>query len=196
MQKEKECNQKRKPIEYCHTRRTLSLMKINEELNREISELESINEEQLENVSAMLDERIKALNCLYDISSLKNSMNFSLDEILQGIVDLIPPAIQCPEAACARIQFDGYAFTTKNFKETKWMLSQEVRVNNERIGALEVFYLKEKPELQDGKFLIEAKSLITAIGESIAQIVEREWAEIDIRKYRNKLEKIREKQEK
>jgi hypothetical protein len=113
-----------------------------------------------------------------------------LDDILQEIVDFIPSAIQYPEIACARIMFNRYEFTTKNFKETKWKLSQEIKVNNERIGALEVCYLKEKPELEEGPFIKEAKNLITSIAESIAEIVERDWAELEIRKCRKKIEEI------
>ncbi len=190
VRKEKEFNRKRKSAEYSHMKRSISLMKINEELSREINELKSADREELGYVSNRLKERIKELNCLYDISNFRDGTNFSLDEVLQTIVDFIPPAIQYPEITCARIMFDRYEFTTKNYKETKWKLSQEIRVNNERIGALEVYYLEEKPELEDGPFPKEAKNLITSIAESIAQIVERDWAELEIRKCRNKIEKL------
>ena len=188
--KEKEFNRERKSIEYNHMKRTISLMKINEELNSELNELKSTKIKELGRVSNKLKERIKELKCLYVISSFKDGANFSLDEILQTIVDFIPPAIQYPEITCVRIIFDGYEFTTKNHKDTKWKLSQEIRVNNEQIGTLEVCYLEEKSELADGPFPNEARNLITAVAESIAQIVEREWAEIEIRKYRKKIEKI------
>jgi hypothetical protein len=55
---------------------------------------------------------------------------------------------------------------------------------------LEVCYLEKKPALDEGPFLKEAKNLIRAIAESIAKIVEREWAEVEIRKYRNHVEKL------
>jgi len=190
VRKEKEFNKERKLIEYRHMRRTISLMKINEDLNRENNELKKANKEKLGYVSNMLEDRIKELNCLYDISNLRDGTNFSLDDVLQEIVDFIPAAIQYPDIACARIVFESYEFTTKNFKETKWKLLQEIQANNERIGALEVYYLKEKPELEEGPFLKEARNLITAIAESIAQIVERDWAEIEIRKCRNKIEEL------
>jgi hypothetical protein len=190
MRKEKEFNRERKSVEYSHMKRTLSLMKINEELNREINELKSADKEELGYVSDRLKERIKELNCLYDISSFRDGTNFSLDEVLQAIVDFIPPAIQYPEMTCARIIFDRYEFITKNYKETKWKLSQEIKVYNKRIGALEVYYLEEKPELEDGSFPKETKNLIAAIAENIAQIVERDWAEIEIRKCRDKIEEL------
>ena len=190
VRKEKKFTKEQKLIEYGHVKRTISLMKINEELNREIKGLKRADKEELGYVSKKLKERIKEINCLYDISSLRDGTNFSLDDILQEIVDFIPSAIQYPEIACARILFNRYEFTTKNFKDTEWKLSQEIKVNNERIGALEVCYLEEKPELEEGPFIKEAKNLIAAIAESIAQIVERDWAEIEIRKCRKKIEEI------
>jgi len=188
--KEKEFNEERKKLEYSHIRRTLSLMKIIAELKKEIRERTRTDEEEIKQVSHILRERINELNCLYEISSLRSGENFSLDDILQAIVDFIPPAIQFPETTCARILFDGYNFTTKNFRETRWKLSQDIKVHNERIGTLEVCYLQEKPELEEGPFLKEVKNLITSVAESIAQIVERDWAEIEIRKSRNHIEKL------
>jgi len=171
-------------------KRTISLMKINAELNREIKNLKRADKEELGDVSDKLRERIKELDCLYDISSLRYGTNFSLDDVLQAVVDFIPPAIQYPEISCARIIFDRYEFTTKNFKDTKWKLSQEIKVNNERIGTLEACCLVEKPELEEQPLLEETKKLITAIAENIAQIIERDWAEIEIRKCRDKIEKL------
>ena len=138
VRKEKEFTREQKLVEYGHVKRTISLMKINEELNREIEGLKRADKKELGYVSNKLKERIKEINCLYDISSLRDGTNFSLDDILQEIVDFIPSAIQYPEIACARIMFNRYEFTTKNFKDTEWKLSQEIKVKNERIGALEV----------------------------------------------------------
>ena len=190
VRKEKKFNEERKLLEYSHLRRTISLMKINEELKREIKELKQSDTEELGQISHRLRERIKELNCLYDISSFRDTTDFSLDAVLQAVIDFIPPAFQYPEITCARIIFDRYEFTTKNFKDTRWKLAHEITVNNERIGTLEVCYLEEKPALDEGPFLKEAKDLIGAIAETLAKIVEREWAEAEIRKHRNHVEKL------
>ena len=189
IRKEKEFNEQLKLLEHSHLRRTLSLMKINEELKREIKNHERVDE-KLEHVSHRLKKRIKELNCLYDISSLRAGPSFSLDDILQELVNFIPQAIEYPEVACARIILDRYEFKTKNFKDTKWKLSQDIKLNNERIGTLEVCYLKEMPELEKVPHLNQVKNLISAIAESIAQIVDRDWAEIEIRKHRNHIQKL------
>jgi len=157
VRKAKALNKDRKATEYSHIRRTISLMHINEELNREIKELKRSDTEKLGLVSHRLRERIKELKSLYDISSFGDAADFSLEAVLQAVVDFIPPAIQYPEITCARLIYGGYEVTTKNFKNTRLKLSREITVNNERIGTLEVCYLEEKPELKRDRFLRKQK---------------------------------------
>ena len=78
----------------------------------------------------------------------------------------------------------------KNFKNTRWKLSRGITVNNEQVGTLEVCYLEEKPELDEGPFLKEAKNLINAVAENIAKIIEREEAEAEIRKHQDHIEAL------
>ena len=127
--KTKELNKARKAAEYSHIRRAISLMHINEELKKEIKELERFDAEELGLVSHRLRERIKELNCLYDISSFRDATDFSLDAVLQAVIDFIPPAIQHPEITCARLIFGGYEIKTKNFRDTKWKISCEIAVS-------------------------------------------------------------------
>ena len=190
MRREKEYNAERKSGEYGHMKRTVSLMKINEELNREVQEIKSADKEKLEQISHNLKGRIKELNCLYQISSSREGNDFSLDGILQEMVNFIPPACQHPEITCARIIFDDYEFTTKNFLDTTWKQSFNITVHNKNIGVLEVCRLEKIPEFEEDRFLEEEKCLIVAIAESIARLVEREWAEAEIRKCRTKIEEL------
>jgi hypothetical protein len=195
IRKAKELNKKRKITEGSHIRRTLSLMHIIEEQDREIKELKQFHAEELGLVSHRLQERIKELNCLYDISSFRDATDFSLDAVLQAVVDFIPPAIQYPKITCARLIFGDYAIKTKNFKDTKWKLSREIAVTDQWVGTLEVCYLEEKSELEEGPFLKEAKNLINAVAESIAKIIEREEAEAAIRKHQDHIEALIKKQQ-
>jgi hypothetical protein len=146
-------------------------------------------EKELKQVSHGLGERIKELTCLYSISKLRERTDFSLENILQAIVDFIPPAWQYPEITCARIIFNGYEFTTKNYKKSSWKLTRDIMVYSERVGTLEVYYLEEKLELDEGPFLREERNLIDAVAERIAKFIEREWAEDEIKKHRNRNEK-------
>ena len=73
-------------------------------------------EEVLRKQTHALGERVKELNCLYGISGLVEKQDISLEEIFQGVVDVIPPAWQYPEITCARITIGDKEFKTDNFK--------------------------------------------------------------------------------
>ena len=62
MRKEREFKEERKWVDYGRMKRTISLMKINEELSREIKEIKSGNKEELEQISHKPRGRIKELN--------------------------------------------------------------------------------------------------------------------------------------
>lgn len=147
-------------------------------------------EKELQQLTHNLQERVKELNCLYGISSLRERHDFSLDDILQEIVDIIPASLQYPEISCAQVQFEGYAHKTANFRSTPWKLSRDIEVLTDHVCTLEVCYLHEKPEWKGEPFLEEEKNLINAIAERIGNIIEREWAEIDLRRHREYLEEL------
>lgn len=128
-----------------------------------------------------LEERIKELNCLYRISSLREKKNLSLSDTLQGIVDLLPPSWQYPEITCARITREGDIYVTDNYRETHWQQASDVKVHGKIVGQVVVFYLEGKPELDEGPFLKEERHLIDAVSERLGRIVEREIADRALR---------------
>ena len=120
-----------------------------------------------------LGERVKELKCLYGISSLVETPGISLPEILQGSVNLLPPAGQHQQITCARIMLGDREYKTRNFRETKWKLASEIKVEGKRAGSVEVFYLEKQPKKDEGPFLEEERSLIDAVAERLGRIIQR-----------------------
>jgi len=134
----------------------------------------------LQKTTHILGERVKELNCMYGISKLAETEQ-TLEEILHGTVNLIPPSWQYPEITCAQVKLGGQSYKTDNFTKSEWLLSQAIIVNGEKVGAVEVYYLEEKPEIDEGPFLKEEKALINAIAERLGRIVERKQALLEIK---------------
>ncbi|MBN1256430.1 MAG: ATP-binding protein [Planctomycetes bacterium] len=126
-----------------------------------------------------LRERVKELTCLYAIAQLAAEPGLSIDEILEAIVKLIPPAWQYPEITSARILLDGGIYATPSFKETLYKQKTDIIVNNILRGFVEVVYGEKKPDLDEGPFLKEERHLINAIAKKTAFIIERREIEED-----------------
>ncbi|UCC29317.1 MAG: response regulator [Phycisphaerales bacterium] len=137
------------------------------------------SKEELRKRSHELEERVKELNCLYEMAGLIEQPDVSLEQLIQGTVDLIPPAWRYPEVTCARITLEGQVFATANFEETSWKLDRDIVVHGERVGVLEVYHREKKPEDDQELFLKEERHLVYAIGERLGRIVERLRAEED-----------------
>ena len=124
-----------------------------------------------------LKERVKELQCLYSIANIVERPGITLDRLYQEIANLLPAAWQYPEITCARIAIDDNKFKTENYRETEWKQSSDIKVHGERAGVLEVSYLEESPEIDEGPFLKEERLLIEAVAERLGEITERKKAE-------------------
>ncbi|MDX1314800.1 MAG: response regulator, partial [Eudoraea sp.] len=134
-------------------------------------------EEIIQRQTNDLTERVKELNCLYGISKILEIDHISLEEILQGIVNLLPSSWQYPESACSRLTLRGKEYRTANFSESPWKQTAPVSVYRKAEGVLEVYYLEEKPERDEGPFCKEEQNLLKAVAERMGRIIERIEAE-------------------
>ncbi|MCK5784743.1 MAG: helix-turn-helix transcriptional regulator [Desulfobacterales bacterium] len=164
-------------------------------LKRKNAKLEALEIEHrrmegtLRNQTHDLTERIKEINCLYGMSKLVEKTQVSLEDIYQGVVNLISSSWQYPEITCARLTVNGNTFSTKNFKESPWKQSVEIIVYNRETGTLDVCYLEEKPLSYEGPFLKEERSLINAIGERLGRTTERKQSEKALNESEKQLKK-------
>ena len=135
------------------------------------------SEESLRKQSYDMNERVKELRGLYGASTLVNSSGKSVEEVILGIVELIPPAWQYPEITCARIILNGREYPSECWTETQWKQSSNIVVDKEIVGQLEVVYKEEKPEIDEGPFLKEERSLINALTRIIENFIQQRNAE-------------------
>ncbi|MGE0084726.1 MAG: response regulator [Desulfococcaceae bacterium] len=145
----------------------------NRRLAKEITERRHV-EKALQDQSRRLNERVKELKCLYGISSLVSDagLNHALtwEKILTEIVAQIPPACHDPEITGARLVLDGLEVRTGNFSETPQTLKQNILVNGELAGVLEVCHPDENAEADNDPFYPEEHHLINAIAELLGRI--------------------------
>ncbi len=131
-----------------------------------------------------LDSRVKELNCLFSLSTMVQQKHISRDEILQGTVELIPPALQYPDVACVRIRLQEREFITKksclmNLPQSK--ISSGIIVRGEPYGTIEAYYSNKNPKQKGSTFLKEEHNLIKDISRRLGRIIERKESEQSFR---------------
>lgn len=141
-----------------------------------------------------LGERIKELACLYSISDITERRNVNLGEMLQTVAEVLPPSWQYPEITRGRIVFEGREYSTADFRETEWRIAAEITLDGTCQGSVEVFYVEERPELDEGPFLREERRLVDDIAIRLGRVIEQrrhdEMLQLSEERYRNLVERL------
>jgi len=112
-----------------------------------------------------LKERAKELNCLYEVQELLVTPEIMIGEICQGIIRALPPGWQYPDVCEAQLVYNGMIYQTPRFRETSWVQSADIIVQDQNVGKISVCYTEERPSSDEGPFLKEERKLINAIAE-------------------------------
>lgn len=121
-----------------------------------------------ENISTLLNERVKELKCLYDISKICQHYNQSLSETFDQILNAIPQGWQYPQELNTYLIFNDDVFGKKPIKKPALFASNNIIINEENRGELVVYYKNNKYP-----FLAEEQPLLDKIGIEIATFIER-----------------------
>ena len=142
---------------------------------RDVSE-ERKHEQEKEELFHQLGERVKELQCMYSAAqSIRDRED--LADSFQDVASLIPPGWHYPEITRGRVIFDGAEYVSEPFQPTQWKQSSDIVVDGESRGAVEVYYLEERPELDEGPFMAEERELIDGLARALSEGVERKRAE-------------------
>ncbi len=118
-------------------------------------------------VMASLTERKKELNCLYSVDELLHNDEQETGDMLEKLVKLLPPAWQYTTVCEARVIYRGRTFKTPGFRETNWMQSTHIIVDNRIAGTIDVAYTEFVRQHGHSQFLPEEQMLLNAIAKRL-----------------------------
>lgn len=130
---------------------------------------------------AELGGRVKELDCLYGVLDLVGTPGISLEAILQGTADLLPPAWQYPDITCARITLGEREYCTAAYRETEWCQAADLLAGGVTIGQVAVYYLEARPERDEGPFLKQERALLGAVAERLGKTIGQTRTEAALR---------------
>src|SRR5665648_1013915 len=112
-------------------------------------------------------ERLKELKGINRTTEILQTVK-SLDESLPIICSFLPESWQFPEYTVARIFYGKKVFLSPGFRETPWKMTQRFEASGRGKGVVEIFYLKQFPDADEGPFLKEERNLLVNLSNLIA----------------------------
>jgi len=134
-------------------------------------------------IENLLKERVKELECLYNISNELES-NKDLDAALEKCAEYLAGGLQYPNLATANVQLDGRLFGDLGCipsANSKNYMAGEIEIGDKVRGKISVCYEK------NAEFLNEEKKLIREITLMISRIIERKETRKDLEDQRELL---------
>ena len=135
-------------------------------------------------------ERLKELKGINQTSFILKQSK-SIEESLKMICSILPEAWQYPEYTAVKIIFEKQIFTSSNFKKTRWKQKQFFETPGHKKGTIEVYYLKEFPQEDEGPFLKEERNLLVNLSNLIAGSASRQILSELLRENKERLKELK-----
>ncbi len=119
-----------------------------------------------------LKERVKELDCLYQIEELLTDPDAPLESVMNGVIQAIPPAWQYPELCQAKIRYEESTYCPSDFVETPWAQFADIVVQDKVVGTIGVYYKREMPQADSGPFLKEETRLLNTIADRLGHYLQ------------------------
>ncbi|MCP3873763.1 MAG: GHKL domain-containing protein [Desulfobacteraceae bacterium] len=134
--------------------------------------LEKVNDEY-KRVCRNEEERIKELNCLYQVAQCV-VIETDMDRALGKIARIIPNGWQHTKKSCARVTVKKNPFLSGNFFKSDVFQKEDVFLDGQIVGRIEVFYDSSLVSNQENPFLIEERNLLKGIADIISFYLQKQ----------------------
>ena len=126
---------------------------------------------QTENVIDALNERIKELTCLYEISNIVVRHQDSFDETMEAVVKSLPKAWKYQKSAIAEIRLTERSFLSEPLLKRTVQQTAPIKAGGKQHGILLIHYPADQFTEQD--FLKEEQLLLENLAREINTTIER-----------------------
>lgn len=129
-------------------------------------------------------ERVKELKTLYAVSHILRDEDTPDEELFKQIAEALPLGWQFPQITAARVSVGNFQYATPNFAPTPSILCAEQLTNKGTRIMIEVVYLKQMPNSDEGPFLKEERDLINMLAEMVKTDLDRRERKAELKDYK------------
>lgn len=122
-------------------------------------------------ISKKLEERVKELSCLYEVSSAIRKHSNSISSTLEEICRITQQAWLFPDNAVVQLEIEDYCILTSDLPENTIFQQSTISLFKEDKGFIKVYY--DVTQLDKAHFLNEEQKLLDKIAIEISEFFER-----------------------
>lgn len=120
-----------------------------------------------------LRERVKELTCLYAIAQISSNLSASVEDVLQGIADALPPAWGVSNLAAAQIVCDDRIYSSGSRLTSGPCQESSLIVRGVKRGVVRIRYPASGHFRAAPPFVPEEQALLDEVARQVSFIVDR-----------------------
>ncbi len=120
-----------------------------------------------------LKERVKELNCLYELSRVAWEATNDLEAIISKTLRILPTAMQHPRLAEASISVNSEQYSTRAFDKAKIVIEEDLLFDRKNFGKIRVGYRRWETKRTNSKFLPEEVHLLKTVARELSLVIHR-----------------------
>jgi PAS domain S-box-containing protein len=133
------------------------------------------HERERQRLLDQLGERVKELRMLHDAGRILEDEDAAMADIVHDLAERMRGAWQFPDDTAARVEVDGDVGETQGFTRTPWVQEEHLATVHGTALRIELAYLHEHEEADEGPFLDEERSMLASLIQMLRSYVERRY---------------------
>jgi PAS domain S-box-containing protein len=140
-------------------------------VSRDIRERKN-HEQELDRSNQALNERLKELKTLYEISRLVNDKTKDKETVLQEIANVLPNGWRYPEICRSKIFLQNKVYASLDYRDSDHYQKSNIMIGGEEAGSIIISYLTNPNNKDTKAFLVEELSMLNSIARLIQIYIE------------------------
>lgn len=126
-----------------------------------------------DNLEQKVTDRVKELDCLYELSRLSTGETQSINALLEKVIRIVPRGYRFPDITQCRINLDDTWIQSKDYRAGSFVLEAPLVTPPQTRGVIEVTCSRKQEQMDDGPLLKEGQALIDAIAKLVSSMISR-----------------------
>jgi PAS domain S-box-containing protein len=131
-----------------------------------------IQEQKMRKLTNNLVQKVKQLNCVFDMQQMLAESNQTTERLLRRAVAIIPQGLRYERDMRVEIIYEGKKFQSPGYHQTKLTYKVPLKAGRQQVGHIAVSYTGARTTRQGQPFRIGEKILIKNLAEKIVTALE------------------------